>query len=452
MKHDLHKKVAAGARLKLYDRGAIILASLLLIAAFSRSRSKMIDLEKLHRQFQKRFHASPRIFSAPGRVNLIGEHVDYSEGFVLPIAIDRRCTVFIAPRPDRRLRFHSDQFNETVECALNDGRPRTGHWSAYVRGVAWALTQAGEHLSGADMLIASDVPIGAGLSSSAAIEVATAFALLDMSHRRLDRSRIATLCQRAENDYVGMRCGIMDQLAACRGAAANAILIDCRTLETSAVPIDSSKVQIVVANTMAKHKLVGSEYNQRRKECEEAVQRLRLRHHHLRTLRDVTWSEVSEESEGWPENIRRRARHVTTEITRVHDAVTALRRKDYAEFGRLMSASHESLRADFEVSCPELDTMVEIAASLPGCFGARMTGGGFGGCTVNLVDAAEAAAFSAELARQFRKETSVAPEIYLCKPSDGAGETRMASGQRTPEKPRAKTAAKSSSADRRRRV
>jgi len=384
----------------------------------------MIDLAKLVRDFQKRFDSGPRIFWAPGRVNLIGEHVDYSEGFVLPIAIDRHCAVLAAPRTDRRLRFHSQEFGETIECALTDGAAKPGHWSAYVRGVAWALTQAGEHLTGADMLIASDVPIGAGLSSSAAIEVATAFALLEINRRRLDRTRIATLCQRAENEYVSMRCGIMDQLVACCGVAGNAILIDCRTLETSAVPVDANRVRIVVANTMAKHKLVGSEYNQRRKECEDAVQRVRVRHHNVRTLRDVTWPEIESEAAAWPDTIRRRARHVTTEIARVDAAVTALRGGNIVEVGRLMSASHASLDSDFEVSCKELNAMVEIAASLPGCFGARMTGGGFGGCTVNLVAPNDVEAFVEQLAKRYRKATSISPEIYVCEPSDAAGEIR----------------------------
>ena len=386
----------------------------------------MLDFAKLVGDFQTRFDSVPRIFRAPGRVNLIGEHVDYSEGFVLPIAIDRHCVVLAAPRSDRRLRFHSQEFDETIECAITDGAPKPGHWSAYVRGVAWALTQAGEHLTGADMLIASNVPIGAGLSSSAAIEVATAFALLEMNRRRLDRTRIATLCQRAENEYVGMRCGIMDQLVACCGEAGNAVLIDCRTLETSAVPVDANRVRIVVANTMAKHKLVASEYNQRRKECEDAVQRVRVRHHNVRTLRDVTWPEIESEAAAWPDTIRRRARHVTTEIARVHAAVAALRGGNFAETGRLMAESHASLKRDFEVSCKELDTMVEIAASLPGCFGARMTGGGFGGCTVNLVAAASVEGFVEELAKRYRKATLISPEIYVCELSDAAGEMKLA--------------------------
>ena len=384
----------------------------------------MLDFAKLIGVFQKRFDSVPRIFRAPGRVNLIGEHVDYSEGFVLPIAIDRHCAVLAAPRTDRRLRFHSQEFNETIECAITDGAPKPGHWSAYVRGVAWALTQAGEHLTGADMLIASDVPIGAGLSSSAAIEVATAFALLEMNRRRLDRTRIATLCQRAENEYVGMRCGIMDQLVACCGVAGNAVLIDCRTLETSAVPVNGNRVRVVVANTMARHKLVESEYNQRRKECEDAVQRVRVRHHNVRTLRDVTWPEIESEAAAWPDTIRRRARHVTTEIARVHAAIAALRSGNFAETGRLMGESHASLKSDFEVSCKELDTMVEIAAALPGCFGARMTGGGFGGCTVNLV-AASVEGFVEELAKRYRKATSISPEIYVCEPSDAASEIKL---------------------------
>jgi galactokinase len=406
----------------------------------------MIDLAKLVREFQKRFVSVPRIFRAPGRVNLIGEHIDYSEGFVLPIAIDRHCAVLAAPRTDRRLRFHSEEFDETIECALTDSAPKPGHWSAYVRGVAWVLTQAGEHLTGADMLIASDVPIGAGLSSSAAIEVATAFALLEINRRRLDRTRIATLCQRAENEYVGMRCGIMDQLVACCAAAGDAILIDCRTLETSAVRVDANRARIVVANTMARHKLVGSEYNQRRKECEDAVQRVRVRHHNVRTLRDVTWPEIESEAAAWPDTIRRRARHVTTEIARVQAVVAALRGGNFAATGRLMAASHASLASDFEVSCKELNTMVEIAASLPGCFGARMTGGGFGGCTVNLVAATDVEGFVEQLAKRYRKATSISPEVYVCEPSDAAGEIKWPAPAKESSRVKKQTAARARAA------
>ncbi len=388
----------------------------------------MIDVNKLQREFRTAFGREKssadelHIFRAPGRVNLIGEHVDYSEGFVLPMAIDRACYVAARRRTDGRLRMRSAQFSETIECGLNDARPAQSHWSAYPRGVAWALTQAGERLTGADILISSEVPLGAGLSSSAALEVSTALALLTLNKRRMEGTRMAKLCQRAENEYVGMQCGIMDQTVACCGERGHAILIDCRSLETTPVPLDSARVRVVVANTMAKHALVSSEYNRRRVECAEAVKLLRRTKHNVRTLRDVTWEEIAEEAAEWPENIQRRARHVTTEIARVGEAVDALRGGDFAAMGRLMAESHTSLDEDFEVSCKELNTMVRLANELEGCYGARMTGGGFGGCTVNLVEAKHADKFAAALTKKYQKETGVKPEIYICEASDGAAQ------------------------------
>lgn len=387
----------------------------------------MIDAKNLGREFTSAFGRAPGdtlFFRAPGRVNLIGEHVDYSDGLVLPLAIDRACYVAARRRTDGRLRMHSVEFSETTETTLNGTRPQKSHWTAYPRGVAWVLTQAGERLSGADLLISSEVPLGAGLSSSAALEVSTAFALLTIHGRRMELTRLAKLCQRAENEYVGMQCGIMDQTVACFGQTGRAILIDCRTLETTAVPLDSSRVRIVVANTMAKHALVSSEYNRRREECAEAVRLIRKTRHNVRTLRDVSWDEIEKESADWPDKIRRRARHVTTEIARVRDAVAALYRADYAKVGELMAASHESLDKDFAVSCEELNLMAGLAQQIPGCFGARMTGGGFGGCTVNLVEAKSAVSFADDLQKAYKKETGVRAEIYITEPSDGAGQLK----------------------------
>lgn len=357
-------------------------------------------------------------------MNLIGEHVDYSEGLVLPLAIDRSCFVAARRRSDGRLRMRSVQFEEAIECALTDPRPHKAHWSSYPRGVAWALAQAGERLSGADLLISSEVPLGAGLSSSAALEVSTALALLGVHGRLMELARLAKLCQRAENEYMGMQCGIMDQTVACFGQRGHAVLIDCRTLETSPVPLDSARVRVVVANTMAKHALVSSEYNRRREECAEAVGLIRKTRHNVRTLRDVSWEEIEKESEKWPEKIRCRARHVTTEIARVRDAVTALSSGDFETMGRLMAESHASLDKDFEVSCGELNLMAGLAQQLPGCYGARMTGGGFGGCTVNLVEAKQAVAFSDALQKSYKKETGVKAEIYITEPSDGASQLK----------------------------
>ena len=382
----------------------------------------MTDLASLREKFRDAFGGEPRIFRAPGRVNLIGEHVDYNEGWVLPIAIDRSCYVLARLRCDHRLRVHSEQFGETIECALAQQRGPGHRWSNYVRGVAWALRDLGFKVTGADLWIASEVPPGAGLGSSAAVEVAAAFALLGLTERELDRVAVARACQRAENDYVGMRCGIMDQLTACFGREGQALLIDCRSLGVEPVPLDESHVRVVVANTMVKHALASSEYNRRRQECEEAVQRLRACHLEVRALRDVSWGEIESLAGTWPENIRRRARHVATEIARVYVAVAALRQGDFARMGELMAASHASLDADYQVTSVELNTMVRLARQLPGCCGARMTGGGFGGCTVNLVHAEQKEAFATELARRYESACGLRPEIYICRAAQGAGE------------------------------
>jgi len=382
----------------------------------------MVDLTRLREKFRHEFGGEARIFRAPGRVNLIGEHVDYNEGWVLPIAIDRYCYVLAQARPDGKLRINSEQFGEMVECGLDDSPSRGHHWSKYVRGVAWALREASHRLCGAELLISSEVPLGSGLSSSAAIEVATAFALLGVSQQVMARTALARACQRAENDYVGMRCGIMDQLAACFGRQGHALLIDCRTLQVEPVPLDPALVRVVVANTMVKHALASSEYNVRRKECEEALHSIRAHRPHINALRDTTWDDIEPLTVPWPENLRRRTRHVTTEIARVHAAVAALRQGDFAQMGGLMAESHASLDADYQVSSEELNTMVALARQLPGLYGARMTGGGFGGCTVNLVHVDEAEAFAAELARRYQNITGRWPEIYLCRSSDGATE------------------------------
>jgi len=382
-----------------------------------------VDLAHLREKFRDAFRGEPRIFRAPGRVNLIGGHVDYNEGWVLPIAIDRYCYILSRVREDATLRMHSEQFGETVEHNLSAARHGGHHWSDYVRGVAWALADTGAKLSGADLFIASDVPVGSGLSSSAALEVATAFALLGVSGQTMERTAIARACQRAENEFVGMRCGLMDQLAACFGRKSHALRIDCRTLEFEPVPLDETQIRVVVANTMVKHALANSEYNARRQECEAAVRLIQAQKSSVRALRDVAWHEIEPIAASWPENLRRRARHVTTEIPRVPAAVEALRRGDWDSMRRLMEASHASLDADYQVTSPELNTMVALACELPGCCGARMTGGGFGGCTVNLIRTDQAEAFVAELAKRYEHATGRRPDVYLCRAADGAGET-----------------------------
>ncbi len=382
----------------------------------------MSELESLRREFFERFGAEPRVFRAPGRVNLIGGHVDYNDGWVLPLAINRDCFVLARSREDRLLRMHSREFAETVETPLDLPARGDHHWSHYVAGVAWALGKAGIPVRGADLLIASDVPAGGGLSSSAALEISAGLALSSLAGVQPDRTALARAGQRAENEFVGMRCGVMDQLASCWGRRDHALLIDCRTLDVRPVPLDSRQVRVIVANTMTRHALAASEYNRRRQECEEAVRRIGVARPGIAALRDVTWDDISALAANWPEPIRRRARHVTTEIARVHAGAAALERADYEELGRLMLAAHRSLDEDYQVSSPELNLMVELAGELPGVLGSRMTGGGFGGSTVNLVRAESTDAFASDLACRYQARTGTRPEITACLASDGASE------------------------------
>jgi galactokinase len=380
---------------------------------------------EIHREFERVYGRTPRLCQAPGRVNLIGEHTDYNDGFVMPVAIDLRTTVAVAPRTDRRLQLHSLNFGESVEFALpepGEQPVRTqpmGHWSDYVCGVAVTIERAGYRLHGADLLIYGAVPIGSGLSSSAALEVAAGLALLESVGHTLPGSELARLCQRAENDYVGMRCGIMDQFTSSCGRAGYAILLDCRSLEHRLLAVPD--VQVVVCNTMIRHRLAGGEYNRRRAECEEALRLLRDAVPDLGALRDVSLELLHSQRQRMPQAVYRRALHVVSENQRVLEAAAALDRRDLGTFGRLLGESHRSLRDDFEVSCDELDLMVHLAAGVEGVFGARMTGGGFGGCTVNLVRTDCVDSFGRLITDGYRRATSLTPEIYVCRAADGAG-------------------------------
>jgi galactokinase len=374
--------------------------------------------------FRSLYGGSPRIYRAPGRVNLIGEHTDYSQGLVMPAAIGFSTWVAIAPRNDRRVLVRSENFSETVELDLDQPPERGGgHWSDYPFGVAIKLEQAGRHLRGANLLVRGEVPIGSGLSSSAAIEVATGFALLELADdgakAPIDRLELAQLCQRAENEFVGMRCGLMDQFISCCGQAGHALMLDCRTLDYQLLPLPES-VKLVVCNTMVKHELAASEYNARRAECEEAVSLLARDLPDIQSLRDVAIADLERVAGGLPEVIRKRSRHVTSENARVLAAAAALLRADLQTFGRLMRESHRSLRDDYEVSCKELDLMVEIAGQAAGVFGARMTGGGFGGCTINLVATDSVASFKQFVTESYEKATGLVPQIYACSPAQGA--------------------------------
>jgi len=370
--------------------------------------------------FKARFGTTATVYRAPGRVNLIGEHTDYNDGFVLPAAIEFYCWALAAPRRDGRVVIYSENFNETVEAALDSLSPlEKKHWANYPLGVAWALRQAGKPLTGANIYITGEVPLGAGLSSSAAVEVAVAFALLNESDSAIDRAELAKLCQKAENEFVGARVGIMDQFISCFGRASHALLLDCRSLHHEFVKIPAN-LQLVICNTMVKHELASSEYNARRAECEEGVRILRKAFPEIRALRDVSLSQLDEHRRNLPLTVFARCRHVITENARVKTAVEAFRREDRQALGRLMRDSHRSLRDDYEVSCKELDLMVEIAEVQEGLIGARMTGGGFGGCTINLVECAAVSDFRRNVAAAYFSKTGLTPEIFVSPASDGA--------------------------------
>jgi galactokinase len=377
--------------------------------------------ERVAREFRQRYGEPSGIFRAPGRVNLIGEHTDYNDGFVMPAALGFYTYVAAGPRDDGRLSLRSLDFDETAEFPLDEITPGpTGHWSDYSRGVAGVLRDRGMKIAGANLIIKGDVPIGAGLSSSAAIEVATAFALLSLSEVTLDRRAIASACQRAEHEYAGAKCGIMDQFISCFGEAAHALLLDCRSLEYELLPVPAS-ARIVVCNTMVKHELASGEYNLRRADCEAGVQILQSKYPSVRALRDATQAELNECGDAMPERVFRRCRHVITENERTLDAATGLRNNDLERFGRRMYESHASLRFDYEVSCYELDLMVDAARACAGVYGARMTGGGFGGCTVNLVKTEAVEAFQRDVAGAYERATGIQPAIYICAASEGAG-------------------------------
>lgn len=364
-----------------------------------------------------------RTFFAPGRVNLIGEHTDYNDGFVLPLAIDSGVLTTGAARDDDRVRVYSRNYDEVKEFRLGEAtEPQRGIWLDYLEGITRVLESQDVTFKGADLEIESTVPIGGGLSSSTAFELSFALAMLGLAGQEVDRKALAFASQRANHLYVGTRGGLMDQLTILFGRQGQALLIDCRSLDLQHIPVDSSNIAIVICNTNIKHNLVASEYNTRRAECEYGVEVLNEYLPGIQALRDVGMEEFAQHESLLPDNIRRRCRHVITENQRTLDAADALRRGDFATMGELMAASHRSLRDDYEVSCRELDLLVDIAGAVEGVVGARMTGGGFGGCTVNLVRRTALEEFQAKILREYQSRTGIVPSVYVVEASDGAHE------------------------------
>jgi len=359
---------------------------------------------------------------APGRVNLIGEHVDYCGGFVLPIAIDRYTAIAFATAPSRRtVRIGSGMIGQTLEFSLDTGRSAIGRlpaWARYVFGVIELMIEAGDEVAGFDAWIESDVPQGAGLSSSAALEVATAVGVDALHGRTRDPMDIARLCQRAEHEFAGVPCGIMDMATSAAATAGHAVMLDCRSEQIKHVPMDDPAVRVLIANTNVSHELADGAYARRRAQCEEAARVLGVE-----LLRDATLASVDAARDKLDPVVYRRARHVVSEIERTVEASDLLGRRQWEAFGQKMYASHDSLRHDYEVSCDELDVMVDIARRIGidgGVFGSRMTGGGFGGCTVWLVDADRLDAVATRLVAEYKRRTGIDPAVFATRPAAGA--------------------------------
>ena len=378
-------------------------------------------VEAFYRQYPAA--GAPRVFRAPGRVNLIGEHTDYNLGFVLPIALDKAAYIAASPNADGKLVIWSENLQELREWPIEAiaGLQPAKDWSDYSIGVAQQLLAAGFTLAPMNLAIYSTVPVGSGLSSSAALEVSTALALL--AGRTIDGIELAKLCQRAEREFVGMPCGIMDQYISIFGRAGSAVRIDCRSLESAAVTLPEGTA-IVAVNSMVKHELGSSAYRVRVRECGEAVEAIAARYPEVKSLRDATMEKLESVAGNMSEVVLLRARHVISEDDRVNAFLEASEKGDRAELGRLFVGSHRSLQHDYEVSCEELDFLVNTAITLPGVFGARMTGGGFGGCIVSLMEPGVVNAFEAAITSSYQAKYNITPQVFRCVPSEGAGEVK----------------------------
>lgn len=398
-------------------------------------------MDALLSTFHQSFYNEPQVIvRAPGRVNLIGGHVDYNDGFVLPIAIDREVRIAASACNSPLASISAIDFDQAATFRITELKPNSvsgwiayptsrtadgtqtssdAGWAAYPAGVAWSLQEAGCELNGIDAVIASNVPIGAGLSSSAAVEVAFAKAWEHTSGFTLRRPELARLCQRAENEYVGVQCGIMDQMISAMGRSGHAMLLDCRDLSTQHIPLPKNYT-IIIADTKVKRALASSAYNERRQQCDEAVRILRKRDPSIRALRDVTPEFLAQYNDDLPKTIRMRAQHVVDENVRVLEAVEALQRDDVKRFGQMMIASHASLRDNYEVSCHELDAMVDAALEIDGLVGARLTGAGFGGCIVCVVRNDAVERFVNDVPAAYRRATGIDAEIVMCRAADGA--------------------------------
>ena len=364
-------------------------------------------------RFRSRFGGTPLVVVSPGRVNLIGEHTDYNEGFVMPGATDKAVVFAVAPRTDGFCHFVSRDFDQEFRCEMGQFHRSPLRWPDYLQGVLDQFVKAGHRVGGVSCVFGGDIPIGAGMSSSAAIEGGLAFALNVLFGLGLSKLDLVKLAQKAENEFVGVRCGIMDQFINIHGRAKSVLRLDCRSLEFDYLPFERDDLRVVVADTLVRRELASSEYNVRRGQCEAGVAALRAHEPSLRSLRDVTLDLLRDHRAELDPVVFRRCEYVVRENIRVAEAAAALARNDFAVFGGLMNLSHAGLRDDYEVSSPELDALVEAARRVPGVLGSRMMGAGFGGCTISLVEAGAVADFEARVARDYEAAAGKAPKIHV---------------------------------------
>lgn len=376
--------------------------------------------EIIRSAFVDRFGKEPMLFAAPGRINLIGEHTDYNKGFVLPAAVDKRMYAAIAENGTDQVNVFALQYNTAASFPLHQSRAGEG-WVNYLIGVTYFLQQTGEQVRGIDVVIGGDVPVGAGMSSSAALCSAYGFALNEIFQLGFSRMELAIIGQKTENEFVGLQCGIMDQFASLHGKKGHAVKLDCRSLEYEYIPFDYPDYRIVLVNSMVHHSLAETEYNVRRQQCEEGVTLLQKHYPGIRSLRDVSYEQLTRHWQEFNAVVYDRCSFIVNENQRLLAACDALRRKDLTGFGEMMFASHKGLSKRYGVSCRELDFLVEAARPLPGLAGARMMGGGFGGCTINIVKQEQVDSFTRSVQQAYQQQFQLQPEVYVMQLEDGAG-------------------------------
>lgn len=381
----------------------------------------MNTLEKVEAKFRELFNESPLLIRSPGRVNLIGEHTDYNMGFVLPAAIDKAIYFAITPRSDDICNLHSIDFNDIIQYPVSSIKHQDKHWANYLLGIVDQIQKLGHKIKGFNCVFGGDIPIGAGLSSSAAIEAGLAFAINKIFNLGIEKIELVKLAQRAENEFVGVKCGIMDQYINIFGAAHKVLRIDCRSLEYKYHPFTRDDLRIVLCNTMVSHSLASSEYNKRRAECEEGVKILKQYNPNISSLRDANVDEIEKYKGELPAFVYSRCKYVVEENERLLNACKDLDRNDFISFGKRMYGSHEGLRDLYEVSCKELDFLVDVAAKQPGVFGSRMMGGGFGGCTINIIEHDKVNQFISEVSGSYQKKFGKTPDTNICTIENGTG-------------------------------